>query len=407
VVSDTVIAPEGERPADFGARHQFHEVFRKEIALINERRVQNGRGEIQLETEAPENMSDEPVFAPAEGANVVGLALSGGGIRSAAFCLGALQALDQTRVLHRIDYMSTVSGGGYIGCSLTAALEWGARGQDDAVFPFTSRLMEDETPSMQHIRDNSNYLFPKGAGDLLHNASIYARGLVVNAVLVAPFLLGASALTLLSYSLHNELIKPSVFGFSILNPFRLAHFSVTFDLALVLVVVGIVWGIIQSTSRQQREPEIPGGLTYWVGLLVIAFFAAVLCEVQPFVLDAMVSDQSGGFLGLLSNSINTISAILAPVAAAIAFLASKLGEFVKSTAESPKQHVQITGVVVKVAIRVAGLLVPLVIWVVYLNVTYWGLCINGTPCSRLPPGWLGSAAHSVFNSPGIGNSALR
>ena len=44
-----------------------------------------------------------------------GLALSGGGVRSAAFCLGALQALNEADVLKKVDYLSTVSGGGYIG----------------------------------------------------------------------------------------------------------------------------------------------------------------------------------------------------------------------------------------------------------------------------------------------------
>src|SRR2546422_9106340 len=45
----------------------------------------------------------------------VGLALSGGGIRSAPFNLGLLQALRQRGLLELIDYLSTVSGGGYIG----------------------------------------------------------------------------------------------------------------------------------------------------------------------------------------------------------------------------------------------------------------------------------------------------
>src|ERR1700689_3087233 len=46
-----------------------------------------------------------------------GLSLSGGGIRSAAFCLGALQSLglDNKNLFNRLDYLSTVSGGGYIG----------------------------------------------------------------------------------------------------------------------------------------------------------------------------------------------------------------------------------------------------------------------------------------------------
>jgi patatin-like phospholipase len=49
----------------------------------------------------------------------VGLALSGGGIRSATFSLGVLQALSKSGWLEKIDYLSTVSGGGYIGSSLT------------------------------------------------------------------------------------------------------------------------------------------------------------------------------------------------------------------------------------------------------------------------------------------------
>lgn len=47
--------------------------------------------------------------------NCVGLALSGGGIRSATFCLGFLQELNRLKLLRIIDYLSTVSGGGYVG----------------------------------------------------------------------------------------------------------------------------------------------------------------------------------------------------------------------------------------------------------------------------------------------------
>jgi hypothetical protein len=48
----------------------------------------------------------------------VGLALSGGGIRSATFSLGLLQGLAKSPrdALSRIDILSTVSGGGYAGC---------------------------------------------------------------------------------------------------------------------------------------------------------------------------------------------------------------------------------------------------------------------------------------------------
>ncbi|HKO35583.1 MAG TPA: patatin-like phospholipase family protein [Pyrinomonadaceae bacterium] len=52
---------------------------------------------------------------PDSSQDCVGLALSGGGIRSATFCLGFLQELNQLKLLRVFDYLSTVSGGGYVG----------------------------------------------------------------------------------------------------------------------------------------------------------------------------------------------------------------------------------------------------------------------------------------------------
>ena len=58
----------------------------------------------------------------------VGVCFSGGGIRSAAFCAGVLRELLKEEV--EIDYMSTVSGGGYVASSY---LDWKYRkqGKDD------------------------------------------------------------------------------------------------------------------------------------------------------------------------------------------------------------------------------------------------------------------------------------
>lgn len=53
---------------------------------------------------------DTPMFA---------LCLSGGGIRSATFCLGILQSLAEQEWLNKIHYLSTVSGGGFIGSWLS------------------------------------------------------------------------------------------------------------------------------------------------------------------------------------------------------------------------------------------------------------------------------------------------
>jgi hypothetical protein len=58
----------------------------------------------------------------AAGMNGVGLALSGGGIRSATFCLGVVQVLASRGLLKGVDFLSTVSGGGYTGSFLTTRL---------------------------------------------------------------------------------------------------------------------------------------------------------------------------------------------------------------------------------------------------------------------------------------------
>ena len=51
--------------------------------------------------------------------DLIGLALSGGGIRSATFSLGIMQSCARHGILSRVDYLSTVSGGGYIGSAVT------------------------------------------------------------------------------------------------------------------------------------------------------------------------------------------------------------------------------------------------------------------------------------------------
>jgi len=51
---------------------------------------------------------------------LIGLAFPGGGIRSATFNLGIAQAFSEHNLFSAYDYLSTVSGGGYIGSSLVA-----------------------------------------------------------------------------------------------------------------------------------------------------------------------------------------------------------------------------------------------------------------------------------------------
>ena len=54
---------------------------------------------------------------------LVGVSLSGGGVRSGAVSLGFLMGLAQFGILRWVDYLSTVSGGGYAGATLSAELK--------------------------------------------------------------------------------------------------------------------------------------------------------------------------------------------------------------------------------------------------------------------------------------------
>ena len=68
-------------------------------------------------------ITDEKTFLDiTDSKDVRGLAVSGGGIRSASFGLGIMQALVGNNQLEKIHYLSTVSGGGYLGSALTWAL---------------------------------------------------------------------------------------------------------------------------------------------------------------------------------------------------------------------------------------------------------------------------------------------
>ena len=99
----------------------------------------------------------QATFRNADEKGLVGLAFSGGGIRSATFGLGVLEGLKKLGILNRIHYLSTVSGGGYIGGWFSANCRR-ARDRRDACDWRSSEA--DWSGSIQYLRDYSNYLSP-------------------------------------------------------------------------------------------------------------------------------------------------------------------------------------------------------------------------------------------------------
>lgn len=120
----------------------------------------------------------------AEGEELAGLAISGGGIRSASFALGVIQALDRLKLLGRFDYLSTVSGGGYTGSCLTAHLVKG-----NGRFPFGHEVGEEESPSFRHLRDKASYLTPRSMLAAIRMPALVLWGMAVNFLALLPVLL--------------------------------------------------------------------------------------------------------------------------------------------------------------------------------------------------------------------------
>jgi hypothetical protein len=127
------------------------------------------------------------------GRSSTGLALSGGGIRSASFGLGVLQALLENHVLEKIDYLSTVSGGGYIGAALTWFRKRHA-GTDNAFFdgthPFGKKRQGARTPAddggkqqnsfLAYLRQRGNYLAPDRKLNAMALAATVVRCMTVS-----------------------------------------------------------------------------------------------------------------------------------------------------------------------------------------------------------------------------------
>ncbi len=198
-----------------------------ETKLIFKRR-QNLRKSLDPEAAQPDDKEKESTSKPAEGSkqekeaaapggetlesessadrfsyvrnSLSGLAFSGGGIRSATFNLGILQALAGKQMLRRFDYLSTVSGGGYIGSWLTARLHRQCKCDapivdvEAAIAPASDQAADDTgkkdfrpDDSIAFLRRYSNYLTPKVgllSADTWSAVATYLRNLLLNLIIL-------------------------------------------------------------------------------------------------------------------------------------------------------------------------------------------------------------------------------
>lgn len=140
-----------------------------------------------------------------------GVAISGGGIRSATFALGVFQAFAKKGHLGRFDYLSTVSGGGYFGGFYGSLFT-----RPQAKFEDVEKALADDSPQLSYLRRNGRFLAPAGGRDLLLGGAVLFRNWVAVILVIGCLAVGLGLLLeFFSLLLHPWLRFPEnspIFG---------------------------------------------------------------------------------------------------------------------------------------------------------------------------------------------------
>ncbi len=189
--------------------------------------------------------------ATAPGTDAVGLALSGGGIRSASFSLGVVQVLAERGLLGQVDFLSTVSGGGYTGSFLTRRLGNGEP-HDQVAAP----RGPDPEP-IRYLRQNTRYLSGNNLKERWSMVCATLAGMLLN--WTTPLLV--MAVLALVATFVGPVFSPHRWGL------------VKFFAALTLIAVGgYGWGMRGGKDTSSAT----GGLLAWLLAATLAIGAAAL-----------------------------------------------------------------------------------------------------------------------------------
>ncbi len=223
----------------------------------------------------------------------VGFGLSGGGIRSATFCLGVFQALARRPgLLRKIDYISSVSGGGFFAAfygrmfsrpdikstvetqeQLSAAVESENPTEIEKILSPDHNVQRDfpnpvdrwKTEVFEWLRENGRYLAPKGSGDLLLAVTVFLRNwftvqLLLSVSLLALFLLSQLiriGLRALAQRWHVTTAPISTVG----NWFWISPFLYVAAAMVVVFVLPLAWGYWTFALPDPGTVTTPGSGT--------------------------------------------------------------------------------------------------------------------------------------------------
>ena len=288
-----------------------------------------------------------------EGQPLAGLALSGGGIRSASFCLGVMQALAYQDWLNEVDYLSTVSGGGYIGSSVSwlvhqswtvpdASAAGGARTVDFGTrwdnFPYGTYPMSgtlhaqpkapaaadglkpsDKGSMLRFVRQNAKYLVPGRGINILSLAAAVLRGGLVS-IAVYFGLLMLVFLGLQQVGFFGPVQKAGITALQQLPaamtwPLFLALLAVTGFLLFAFLFALLSWVRSSYGWRRAFDVGAKNFITAALIFLVLAALPWVHEGIGQIALWLASGDSAGAteslteWLGVASTALGVLSAI--------------------------------------------------------------------------------------------------
>lgn len=256
--------------------------------------------------------------------DAVGLALSGGGIRSATFSLGVVQVLADKGLLKEVDFLSTVSGGGYTGCFLTQRL-----GHGDASSTVAAPHGPDPEP-VRYVRQHARYLLVNNLKQQWSMVTATLAGMLLN--WTAPFFV-ILLLALLANYIDNRL---------------LINWLLVLQIFAGLCVVAMVvygWTIRQSKTKAAK---VTGGILG--GLLATTATIGVCCALEHIVPSILATIyEHRGKAGSLS--------------AALAILATSVPGVIRFIPVLKEPNIR--KIVLKIALMATGFLVPLLAVTLY------------------------------------------
>ncbi|WDF62282.1 patatin-like phospholipase family protein [Flavobacterium sp. KACC 22763] len=236
-------------------RDELIEISRARKARDKELNLASVSNDYKSETLASHSIKAEQVFdavGEASEMKLMGLAFSGGGIRSATFNLGILQRLAALNALHKFDYISTVSGGGYIGTWFNSWIKRSGSFSkiNDRLSPDKSGdPLADEVRPIRWLRMFSNYLSPNVgimSPDAWTSGMTWVRNTMINQTVLLLTLL-----TILSciYTIYSfwDWARESITQQSIL--------CVSIWSSIILIIGSLIVAIPMRTFYSDEEKE--------------------------------------------------------------------------------------------------------------------------------------------------------